>query len=137
MLSQLNLNQYNYICNHNNVNLDLVLTNVHVNVSNDSDPLLPIDKHHPALNISFDCNQFDLLLVPKSFYDFKNCRYVNIINYLGDNSFSNQVFNSSDVNILINQLYSIIYKAVDNFVPIKYIFQSSLDLISIIISLSC
>jgi hypothetical protein len=37
---------------------------------------------------------------------------------------SNQIFNSSDINILINQLYSIIYKAIDNFVPLKYIFQS-------------
>jgi hypothetical protein len=61
MLSQLNLNQYNFIHNHNNVSLDLVLSNVHVNVSNDLDPLLPIDKHHPALNISLDCNLCDLL----------------------------------------------------------------------------
>jgi hypothetical protein len=48
MLSQLNLNQYNCIRNHKNVSLDLVLSNVHVNVSNDPDPLLPIHKHHPA-----------------------------------------------------------------------------------------
>jgi len=55
---------------------------VHVNVSNDPDPLLPIENEHPALNISLDCNQFDLLQIPESVYDFKNCNYINIINYL-------------------------------------------------------
>jgi len=80
MLSQLNLNQYNFIRNHNNVSLDLVLSNVHVNVSNEPnvpDPLLPIDKHHPSLNVSLDCNQFDLPQVSESVYDFKNCNFNN------------------------------------------------------------
>lgn len=124
MLSKLNLYQYNFIRDHNNVSLELVLSNVHVNVFNDPDPLLPIDKHHPALNISLDCIQFDLLQVPESVYDFKNCNYIDIINFLGY-SISNQIFNSSDVNILTNQLYSTVYQAVENFVPIKYLFQSS------------
>lgn len=124
MLSKLNLYQYNFIRSHNNVSLELVLSNVHVNVFNDPDPLLPIDKHHPALNISLDCIQFDLLQVPESVYDFKNCNYIDIINFLGY-SISNQIFNSSDVNILTNQLYSTVYQAVENFVPIKYLFQSS------------
>jgi hypothetical protein len=121
MLSQLNLNLYNFIRNHNNVSLDLLLLNVHVNVPNDPDLLLPIDKHHPALNISLDCNKFDLLQVSDLVYDFKNCNYINFIYFLG-NLISIQIFNSSDINILINQLYPILYNAVDNFIPLNYIF---------------
>lgn len=81
---------------------------------------MSIDKHHPTLNVSINYNQFNILPVSKSFYSFKNCNYLNIIKYSGD-SFSNHDFNSSDVNILTNQLYSILYKAVDIFVPIKCI----------------
>jgi hypothetical protein len=101
MLPYFNLNQFNYVRNYNNVTLDLVLSNIYACVSNDPDPLLSIDEHYPPINVSLYYNQFNIPPVSKSFYDFKNCNYLNIIKYLGD-SFSNHDFNSSDVNILTN-----------------------------------
>jgi len=61
MLSYFNFNQLNHVLNDNDVTLDVVLSNAHLNVFNDPDPLLPLDKHHPALNVTIDYNQFNLL----------------------------------------------------------------------------
>lgn len=55
MLSYYNLSQYNCIQNFNNIMLDLVLSNIHLAVNIDPDPLLPINKHHPATNVIHDC----------------------------------------------------------------------------------
>jgi hypothetical protein len=60
MLSYFNFNQLNHVLNVNDVTLDLVLSNVHLNISNDPEPLLPLDKHHPAFNVTIDYNQFNL-----------------------------------------------------------------------------
>jgi hypothetical protein len=38
MLSQFNFNQFNLLRNNNNVNLDLVLSNIHLSVSNEPNP---------------------------------------------------------------------------------------------------
>jgi len=51
MLSYFKLGRYNCIYNFNNVMLDLVLSNIHVVINIGPDPLLLIDKHHPALNV--------------------------------------------------------------------------------------
>jgi len=64
MLSQFNFNQCNLLRNHNNVILDLVLSNIHLSIFNEPYPLLPIDKHHPALNISLKYEQFNILSTP-------------------------------------------------------------------------
>lgn len=90
MLSHLSLNQYNYLRYHNYVTLDLVLSNVDVNVSNNPDLILSIDKHHPALNVSLNCNTFEILPVYESYYyDLKNCDFVNIIKYFSNYSYTN------------------------------------------------
>ncbi|GBL95000.1 hypothetical protein AVEN_187508-1 [Araneus ventricosus] len=50
-----NLGQYNNILNCNNKYLDLILTNVDFNdisVGHSDSPLVPEDKHHPALSVS-------------------------------------------------------------------------------------
>lgn len=54
MLSHFNLNQFNLMSNHNNVTLNLILSNARVSVTNNPNPLLSIDKRHPHLNISLD-----------------------------------------------------------------------------------
>lgn len=52
--------------------LDLIFSNAHVTYITNLDPLLPIDKHHPTLNIMLNHNQFDILFDDNFFYDFKN-----------------------------------------------------------------
>lgn len=81
MLSQFNLNQFYLLRNNNNVTLNLILSNIHLSVSNEPDPLLPIDKHHPALNITLKYEQFNIL---STTYDLKNCNYVKIVKCIGD-----------------------------------------------------
>lgn len=70
MLSHFNLCQFNLVRNHNNVILDLKLSNIHIAVSNDPDPLLPTDKHHPALNVSLNYSQFNILPTHNLINDF-------------------------------------------------------------------
>jgi len=89
ILSYFNLNQFNHIFNEN----DVVLSIVHLNVSKDPDPLLPLDKHHPALNVTIDYNQFNLLKPTNCFYDFKHCNYINIVKFLADNLSYNTIIN--------------------------------------------
>jgi len=81
MLSYFNFNQLNHVHNENDVTSELVLSNAHLNVSNDPDPLLPLDKHHPALNVTIDYNQFNLLKPTDCFYDFKHCNYIDIVKF--------------------------------------------------------
>jgi len=118
MLSYLNFNQLNHVPNENNVILDLVLSNVHLNVSNDPDPLLPLDKHHPALNVTIDYNQFNLLKQTDFFYDFKCCNYIDIVKFLADN-LSYNTFTNFSLDELINHLYDCLNKAIITFVPKK------------------
>lgn len=80
MLSIFNLNHLIFLRNVSNVVLDLVLSNTHLVVSNDYDPLLPLDKHHPALIITINCCTFNLLVSPNYYYDFNNCNYTNLLN---------------------------------------------------------
>lgn len=123
MLSYLNLYQFNLVRNHNNVILDLALSNIHITVSNDSDPLLPTDKHHPALNFSLNCSQFNILPTHNLIKDFINCDYRKIIKYIGD-SLSVIKFNTCNVNEYIDQFYSILYDVINNFVSQKQIYNN-------------
>jgi len=125
MLSHFNLFQFNFIRNHNNVILDLALSNVHLCITNDPDPLVPIDKHHPALNISLNCNQFNILPVhiDNFNHDFVNCDYSNILKYIGD-SLSTISYNECNVNDIVTQFYSILYDAIDLFVTRKRIYTN-------------
>lgn len=102
MLSYFNLYQFNIIHNQNDVILDLALSNVHV-ICYDFDPLLPINKHHQALNISLNCNQFNVLSVDDIIYDLKNCDYTKIVKYIAD-SFPIYNFNNSFLPILLHLL---------------------------------
>lgn len=122
MLSLFHFNQFNLVRNHNNVTLDLVLSNIHLFVLNDPDPLLPIDKHHPALNISLKYEQFNTLSTLNNIiYDFKNCDYIRIVKYIGD---SLNIINSisSDINIVVDDLYKILHDAINIFVPKKRLY---------------
>ncbi|KAL4107986.1 hypothetical protein QTP88_018251 [Uroleucon formosanum] len=125
MLSQFNFNQFNLLRNNNNVTLDLVLSNIHLSVSNEPDPLLPIDKHHPALNITLKYEQFSILSTTYDIiYDFKNCDYVKIVKYIGD---SLNIFNpiSSDVNGAVDRLYMVLHDSINIFVPKRRIYNNT------------
>ncbi|KAF0748723.1 Reverse transcriptase domain-containing protein [Aphis craccivora] len=125
MLSHYNFNQFNLLRNHNNVILDLALSNTHITVSNDPDPLLPIDTHHPALNTSLNCDHYDTLTtVNDLIYDFNYCDYVKIVKFIGD-SLSAINLKSYKINEALDRLYYILYEAINNFVPMKRIYNNS------------
>lgn len=111
MLSYFNFNQLNQVRNENDVTLDLVLSNAHLNVFNDPDPLLPLDKHHPALNVTIDYNQFNVLKLTDCYYDFKHCNYIDIVKFLADN-LSYNTFTNFSLNELINHLYNCLNKEI-------------------------
>jgi len=82
MLSNFNLNQFSLIRNHNNVILDLALSNVHVDISNDSHLLLLIDKHNLALNISSNYEQLNTLPIHDIIYDLITAIVIKLSNIL-------------------------------------------------------
>jgi len=125
MLSHYNFNQFNLVRNHNITILDLALSNVHITVTNDPDPLLPIDIHHPALNISLNCDHYDFLIAKHDLiYDYYNCDYIKIVKSIGD-SLSTLSLNSYNIDETVEQFYSILYKSINNYVPMKFIYNTS------------
>lgn len=72
--------QANNVLNLNNITLDLIFcTDKHLVVENSNEPLVPIDKHHPALNISLPVNtQFPSCDTSHSYFNFKKANYNSI-----------------------------------------------------------
>lgn len=123
MLSHYNFNQFNLVRNHNNI-LDLALSNAHITVSNDPDSLLPIDLHHPALNISLNFDHYDILIANHDLiYDFNNCDYTKVVKSIGD-SLSTFNLNSHNIDETIDQFYYILYKTIKNYVLMKRVYKT-------------
>jgi len=85
------------------------------------DPLLPLDEHHPALNITIDYNQFNLLMSTDCFYDFKHYCYIGIVKFLVDNLLHNH---NTFINFSLNELIDHLYKAISTFL-LKNRFSSN------------
>lgn len=80
------------------------------------DPLLSINKYHPPLNITLNCNHFNILPVNNVIHDFKTFKYNNNVKFRA-NSIPDILSETSSLNNLVNNFYSIIYEAINLFVP--------------------
>lgn len=84
-----NLTQENTVKNFNDVILDFVLTSPSIqgiNVDTDGDPLLPVDRHHPPLIVSFTFRKLDAecKLVPNVKFNFKKARFTDLYDMMRD-----------------------------------------------------
>ncbi|KAI4470576.1 endonuclease-reverse transcriptase [Holotrichia oblita] len=118
----LDLKQINNVTNCNGKILDLILTNLNceIDVSHDTDPLVPEDLHHPALRIFVNMNgyqptiRFPCSNIPH--YDFYKTNYENLHKELVKIDWS-FIQNSHNVNTALDEFYGKLYGALDKCVP--------------------
>jgi hypothetical protein len=125
-LSLLNLSQINPILNCNNNTLDLILSNsLSSLITLNPDFLVPIDKYHPPLSVELLLNtvQSSLSFCEHS-YDWKNGDYHSIIAFLGSFNWSNFFKLNSNINILVDEFYSLLFFTINLNIPKKNRFSS-------------
>ena len=107
--------------------LDLVFVNDSTTTVTESDSaLLDCDVHHKALEISLKIEVAqNLHFAEKEYrYDFNIADYTSIIGFLNSISWD-QYLSSPDVNTMVSDFYSVLYYAVNMFVPKKPVFHST------------
>lgn len=113
----LGLKQLNKVHNSNNRILDLVFSNDSKTVVEQSDEmLLPLDHHHPALDIIITNESTNLLNLKTSSYNFTKADYPNIIDYLDHLDWS---FLEDENNITnqVHHFYSFLNTSKELYVP--------------------
>ena len=119
-LNILDLQQANNICNHMGRKLDLVFTNYKgLEVKRSSSCLVDEDKLHPTLDIIsevIDCSPSELKF-NDVVYNFAKGDYISMNNFLSHHRWT-ELFKTSEVNESVSHLYSVLSRAIEQFVPI-------------------
>lgn len=124
-LALLNLFQLNTITNTNGSILDLILSNSSSPiVSLNTDSIVPIDSYHPPLNV---CHFFNHLPPDLSYFelsfDWFNGNYNSIISFLGSINWAEFYKISSDISVLVDEFYSLLFFTINSFIPKKKHFN--------------
>lgn len=116
------LKQYNSFRNCNDRLLDLVLSTINDLEVNEIDPLLNLDRHHPALLINLDyCNGKPNLMKPNPNVlkpNFYKCNFDNVRDYLGKINWYD-LFDGLDIDSAVEALYEEINSAILLYTPLK------------------
>lgn len=124
--SLLELTQVNTVKNCNNVLLDLAFCSyLDVSSSLNLDPFLACDHFHPAIHyqiklktvLEYDNYKF-------SVYDFKNCDYENLTHHLNCINWP-EILCNVDLNSAVENFYTIVYEAIDIYVPTIFVGNSN------------
>jgi hypothetical protein len=118
------IQQINPFPNSNGKFLDMAFTNMHddvvVNTINDDDPehLFHNSEHHTSLLIELNCvsNQYSKSYNNEIVYDFHNANYVGINDALSNINWD-ELLNQQDINLTVQNFYSILSSIIDNFTP--------------------
>lgn len=116
-----NFTQINNIRNFNNVMLDLVVVSPSLGsckVDLENDPILPLDRHHPALILAFDCDnvQCNCEQVVNTKYNFKKANFNLLYSLISEQSWET-VLGCNDVDVAVNNFYQILYTIFSKCVP--------------------
>ncbi|CAG9136283.1 unnamed protein product [Plutella xylostella] len=107
-LSLTDLKQFNGIPNSNGKMLDLVISNLGCLVSRCAEPLVPENKHHPALQASLECvAQAALAPEPRLQYKFHAADYEAINSEISSTPWDS-ILNPDDVDAALDTFYEII-----------------------------
>lgn len=117
LLSFCNLNQFNMIRNVNDRTLDLIISNIrnsHINVSRSCYPLVPIDDHHPAIEVCVNLSPLKFLtekrLAKTNFY---RANYAQLNNDLSNiNRFSE--LKDLHIDDAVNRFYELLEPFIDS-----------------------
>lgn len=114
-----NLINVNTIKNINLKILDLVWTNMDVDVTKDSVPLVVEDKYHPALNLTANINtdkQSNDDISGSNAYNFKRANFLKLYTDLAEVDWSFLSY-YEDVNDAVEAFYKLLYSILDDNVP--------------------
>lgn len=120
-LSLCNLTQFNTFLNCYDNLLDLVIANFECLVSRESVPLVPEDKPHPSVSISFSLEHgsystdFPYNACNKN-YNFKRANFPLLYQLLSQTNW-NFLLNSTDVSLAVSLFYDHLYNIFDQSVP--------------------
>jgi len=120
-MSLFNLESFNNIRNVNGRTLDLVLTNIiDVTVVREEHPLVPEDKHHPALLCSFPHNQSKKEKLENNItgFNFRKANFEQMYTELSRLNW-NKLSHLNDVNEALGQFYEMMYTTMSLCVPRK------------------
>uniref|UniRef100_A0A6P7HH84 Uncharacterized protein LOC114348719 n=1 Tax=Diabrotica virgifera virgifera TaxID=50390 RepID=A0A6P7HH84_DIAVI len=111
----LGLGQYNYFKNQYDSILDLCFSDTYLNLKK-AEALMTCDRYHPSLEalILFD-NQY-ISLETNIYYNFHKADYGALNNYLLQINWI-ELYCLEDVNDILDAFYSIIWNAIELFVP--------------------
>lgn len=115
----LDLTQHNFIRNCNNRTLDLVISNCNCSVDVCKDILVPVDSHHPALEISVNVNVDNNMSLAGNFagrYNFRKANFPGLYESILLTDWS-MLQNFTDVDEACSALYSRLHEIFDQFVP--------------------
>lgn len=120
--------QHNNVLNCNSRLLDLVISNVTCNVTQEFDSIFPTDAHHPSLLISVDVHVIISRKTSDSnnvvTYDFKRADYLKLYDRIYNYDWD-QLENFTNVNHACDYLYSVLYTFFDECVPIRRNYKKS------------
>ena len=124
-MNNLELLQFNQVYNYKENILDVVFSNLNIEVTECIDPLLKIDKPHPPLDISINCNYNLSLRFSEFIYDFKNCNYDLINIELNNINWSNLFNNVNCADTLLDIFYKKLNEIIHKHVPRKKVYLST------------
>ena len=120
----LGLSQFNSVINDYNAILDLCLANFDLPSCVKTNGLVTCDPYHPPLELSIDSGYVKYLdPADYSYYDFKNVNYDLLNNYF--QSFNWLSIMHEDIDITLNNFYTVIYNSFEMFVPLKHSLSSN------------
>jgi hypothetical protein len=116
------LSQINNIPNMRDVLLDLFFCNFNddVTIRKCESPLLPLDIHHSAYEISIETSEiiFEDNVVHAKMFDFKHANIANISNFLNGTDWIS-LFDGQDADACVEIFYSNLELAIERNVPLK------------------
>lgn len=120
-LSAIGFTQYNTYKNTSHNLLDLIFSNLSIDITKCDMPMLPEDHHHPPLII----NANDIFIEPLKIntitkYKFHQADYSKIIKHLNDIQWDTEL-NLNNIDDAVEIFYNHIHNCLKKFVPVKVI----------------
>lgn len=116
----LELEQHNFVYNHNNRLLDLVLSNKKCEVNRALDILITEDLHHPSIDVSVTVSKQsknnNKLKINIEHYNFRRANLIGLYQNLAEIDWT-FLRSFSDANIAFERFYTKLYTSLDAFVP--------------------
>ena len=125
---KLNMNQFNNFVNYKNNILDLIFTNLDIDISCCIDPVSVVDVAHPPLHLQVKMRNFNSLFSKLnfnfSFFDYKKGDFNSINNNLNQINWD-QLFYNNNIEDAAKKFYNILNENISKFIPLSNYITST------------